>query len=88
MSDSSKDEGKSGLSMNELKLEVAVARDELAETLDALERKLNVPAKAKHTWRSIKRQYREDPGPILATAGLTAATIVTSIVLIFRRGRG
>ncbi|WP_227496966.1 DUF3618 domain-containing protein [Planctomonas psychrotolerans] len=76
------------LGMSRLKLEASVAREELAQTLDAIEDKLNVPAKAKQVWRGVKHQYREDPGPVLATAGVTAAALVSAVAFLVRIRRG
>lgn len=85
-SDSSKTDPELG--MNRLKLEASVAREELAQTLDAIEDKLNVPAKAKRAWRSVKRQYGEDPGPVLATAGVSAAALVGAVAFLVKLRRG
>jgi hypothetical protein len=85
-SDSSKTDPELG--MSRLKLEASVAREELAQTLDALEDKLNVAAKAKHAWHSVKQQYREDPGPVLATAGVSAVALVSAVAFLVRLRRG
>lgn len=74
--------------VNELKLEIAVARDELAETLDAIEDKINIPAKAKRTWRSVKRQYDEEPAPVIATAAISVAVVASAVIMIVRGRRG
>lgn len=83
-SDSS--EARTAMGMNQLKLEVEVARDELAATLDALEDRLNVSAKLKRTWLAVKKQYRYDPVPVIVTAALSVVA-VAGVVSYIAKGR-
>lgn len=52
----------------------AAAREELAETLDAIEDKFNVPKQTKLLVDKVSRSYEENPVPWII--GATAASLV------------
>lgn len=54
----------------------AAAREELAETLEAIEDKLNVPKQSKLLAEKVARSYEQNPVPWII--GATAATLVVA----------
>lgn len=54
----------------------AAAREELAETLDAIEDKFNVPKQSKILAEKVTRSYEENPVPWII--GATAAAVVVA----------
>lgn len=54
----------------------AAAREELAETLEAIEDKFNVPKQSKLLADRVARSYEENPVPWII--GATAATLVVA----------
>lgn len=54
----------------------AAAREELAETLDAIEDKFNVPKQSKIFAEKVARSYEENPVPWII--GATAAAVVVA----------
>lgn len=54
----------------------AAAREELAETLDAIEDKFNVPKQSKILAEKVARSYEENPVPWII--GATAAAVVVA----------
>lgn len=54
----------------------AAAREELAETLEAIEDKLNVPKQSKLLAQRVARSYEENPVPWII--GATAAALVVA----------
>ncbi|RRJ85957.1 DUF3618 domain-containing protein [Gulosibacter macacae] len=78
----------------QLRRDISSTRRELAETLDALEYKLDVPARASE-WiddrvDQVKRAWDENPGLVIGIAA-GAATIVIGVIAgaftLPRRGR-
>ena len=81
-------------STGELKRDIASTRRELAETLDALEYKLDVPARfgewADERKRELARQWESNPGLLIGIgAGALAAigAIIAGAFALPRRGR-
>lgn len=80
---------------DELRADIQRRRDELAQTLDALEYKLDVPARGREFLDQGKRQLlqRWDDNPLLV-AGIAAGAVVAlagaivGIVALSRRGDG
>lgn len=54
----------------------AAAREELAETLEAIEDRFNVPKQSKLLADKVARSYEENPVPWII--GATAATLVVA----------
>lgn len=54
----------------------AAAREELAETLEAIEDKLNVPKQSKLLAEKVARSYEQNPVPWII--GATAAALVVA----------
>lgn len=75
---------------DELQAEVDATREHLAETVDALTDKLDVPGRAKdkaHEVGEAAKQQAQDPKVRVGTVAIAAA-IVIGVVLIVRRRRG
>ena len=78
----------------QLRADIQRARDELAQTLDALEYKLDVPARGRElldsTTRTLARKWDDNPllvGGIVAGAIVAIAGAITGIVALGRRNR-
>lgn len=76
----------------QLRADIAKARNELAATLDALEFKLDVPARGKELLsqgrRTLRRTWDENPllaGGIVAGAIVVAAGATAAIIALRRR---
>ncbi|WP_431279008.1 DUF3618 domain-containing protein [Leifsonia poae] len=65
-------------------VDVKLARAELAETLDAIEYKLNVP---KRTAEKVERLRKENPLALVAIAVTAAAAVAGAVWLIVRGTR-
>jgi hypothetical protein len=75
-------------SIPEIELDLARTREEFAETLDAIEDKLSVPAHARRLKASVKRRWADDKKPVVAAAATGAvgvAALVAGIVKAARR---
>lgn len=75
---------------DELQAEVDATREHLAETVDALTDKLDVPGRAKdkaHEVGEAAKQQAQDPKVRVGTVAIAAA-IVIGVVVLVRRRRG
>jgi hypothetical protein len=68
-----------------LETQIITARDELAQTLDAIEQKLNVPKRLGHARARAKRSFQKNPAPWLAGAGAAALAIGGLVFAAVRR---
>ena len=74
---------------DELQAEVDATREHLAETVDALTDKLDVPGRAKdkaHEVGDAAKQQAQDPKVQVGTV-VVAAAVVGGVILIVRRRR-
>lgn len=81
-------------SAGQLDRDIAATRRELAETLDALEYKLDVPARfgewAEDRTEQLKRTWDEHPGVVIGVAvgaAVAIAGIIAGAFALPRRGR-
>lgn len=73
---------------DELQAEVDATREHLAETVDALTDKLDVPGRAKdkaHEVGEAAKQQAQDPKVRVGTVAIAAAVVIGVVVLVRRR---
>ncbi|PJJ65236.1 DUF3618 domain-containing protein [Compostimonas suwonensis] len=72
----------------ELKADIESARQQLAETLDAIEYKLNLPKQAKRAGRRLKSRLRklrdENPAALVGVAAVVVAGLGAGVFLGIR----
>jgi len=68
-----------------LETQIITARDELAQTLDAIEQRLNVPKRIDHARKRAVKSFQKNPAPWLAGAGAAALAIGGLVFAAVRR---
>jgi len=68
-----------------LETQIITAREELAQTLDAIEQKLNVPKRIDHARKRAVTSFQRNPAPWLAGAGAAALALGGLVLAAVRR---
>ena len=75
----------------QIRADIEQQREELAETVDALTARLDVKARARERFRSIRSAATDEQGrptpPVLAGTAVVTAVVVAGVVLTVWRAR-